>query len=203
MVLALIIAAVLVCLLGAVYFGRKAKGKILDEDTKSYNTSKVLEALVNTNSELYKFIKKCVHESVDTALMNGGHDYNFFKDNMAETIIAILDHDIQEHGAGWMHTEVEPIITQENLAIAVRSIMNMPEIDSEIARLFVDKITANISEAESHEKNALEMNKEFDEAPGRDEELHPRIPTPGEDSEDDSDEMSIEALASTGTVEDV
>ena len=203
MVLALIIAAVLVCLLGAVYFGKKAKDKILDEDTKSYNTSKVLEALVNTNSELYKFIKGCVHESVDTALMNGGYDYSFFKDNMAESIFSILDHDIQEHGTGWMHTEVEPIITQENLAIAVRSIMNMPEIDSEIARLFVDKITANISEAESHEKNALEMNKEFDEAPGRDEELHPRIPTPGEDSEDDSDEMSIEALASTGTVEDV
>ena len=185
------------------YVGKKSKDKILDEDTKSYNTSKVLEALVNTNSELYKFIKGCVHESVDTALMNGGYDYNFFKDNMAESIFSILDHDIQEHGAGWMHTEVEPIITQENLAIAVRSIMNMPEIDSEIARLFVDKITANISEAESHEKNALEMNKEFDEAPGRDEELHPRIPTPGEDSEDYSDEMSIEALASTGTVEDV
>lgn len=201
MVIAIIVA--LVILLGIVYFGKRSKDKILDEDTKSYNTSKVLEALVNTNSELYKFIKECVHESVDTALMNGGHDYNFFKDNMAEYIISILDDDIKEHGAGWMHTEVEPIITQENLAIAVRSIMNMPEIDSEIARLFVDKITANISEAESHEKNALEMNKEFDEAPGRDEELHPRIPTPGEDSEDDSDEMSIEALASTGTVEDV
>ena len=201
MVIAIIVA--LVILLGAVYFGKKSKGKILDEDTKAQNTSKVIDALVNTNSELYKFIKECVHESVDTALMNGGHDYNFFKDNMAESIFSILDHDIQEHGAGWMHTEVEPIITQENLAIAVRSIMNMPEIDSEIARLFVDKITANISEAESHEKNALEMNKEFNEAPGRDEELHPRIPTPGEDSEDDSDEMSIEALASTGTVEDV
>ena len=201
MVIAIIVA--LVILLGAIYFRKRSKDKILDEDTKSYNTSKVLEALVNTNSELYKFIKGCVHESVDTALMNGGYDYSFFKDNMAKSIFSILDHDIQEHGAGWMHTEVEPIITQENLAIAVRSIMNMPEIDSEIARLFVDKITANISEAESHEKNALEMNKEFDEAPGRDEELHPRIPTPGEDSEDDSDEMSIEALASTGTVEDV
>lgn len=201
MVLAIVVA--LVILLGAVYFGKKSKGKILDEDTKAQNTSKVLEALVNTNSELYKFIKECVHESVDTALMNGGYDYSFFKDNMAKSIFSILDHDIQEHGAGWMHTEVEPIITQENLDIAVRSIMNMPEIDSEIARLFVDKITANISEAESHEKNALEMNKEFDEAPGRDEELHPRIPTPGEDREDDSDEMSIEALASTGTVEDV
>ena len=201
MVIAIIVAMVI--LLGAVYFGKRSKDKILDEDTKSYKTSKVIEALVNTNSELYKFIKECVHESVDTALMNGGHDYNFFKDNMAESIISILDDDIKEHGAGWMHTEVEPIITQENLAIAVRSIMNMPEIDSEIARLFVDKITANISEAESHEKNALEMNKEFDNAPGRDEELHPRIPTHGEDSEDDSDEMSIEALASTGTVEDV
>ena len=201
MVIAIIVA--LVILLGAVYFGKRSKDKILDEDTKSYNTSKVLEALVNTNSELYKFIKGCVHESVDTALMNGGYDYSFFKDNMAKSIISILDHDIQEHGAGWLHTEVEPIITQDNLAIAVRSIMNMPEIDSEIARLFVDKITANISEAESHEKNALEMNKEFNEAPGRDEELHPRIPTPGEDSEDDSDEMSIEALASTGTVEDM
>ena len=201
MVIAIIVA--LVILLGAVYFGKRSKDKILDEDAKAQNTSKVIDALVNTNSELYKFIKGCVHESVDTALMNGGYDYNFFKDNMAEYIISILDYDIQEHGAGWMHTEVEPIITQENLAIAVRSIMNMPEIDSEIARLFVDKITANISEAESHEKNALEMNKEFDEAPGRDEELHPRIPTPGEDSEDDSDEMSIEALASTGTVEDM
>ena len=201
MVIAIIIA--LVILLGAVYFGKKSKDKILDEDDKVQNTSKVIDALVNTNSELYKFIKECVHESVDTALMNGGYDYNFFKDNMAEYIISILDDDIKEHGAGWMHTEVESIITQENLAIAVRSIMNMPEIDSEITRLFVDKITANISEAESHEKNALEMNKEFDEAPGRDEELHPRIPTPGEDSEDDSAEMSIEALASTGTVEDV
>ena len=201
MVIAIIVA--LVILLGAVYFGKKSKDKILDEDEKVQNTSKVIDALVNTNSELYKFIKKCVHESVDTALMNGGYDYNFFKDNMAESIFSILDHDIQEHGAGWMHTEVEPNITQENLAIAVRSIMNMPEIDSEIAKLFVDKITANISEAESHEKNALEMNKEFNEAPGRDEELHPRIPTPGEDSEDDSDEMSIEALASTGTVEDM
>ena len=201
MVIAIIVA--LVILLGAVYFGKKSKDKILDEDDKVQNTSKVIDALVNTNSELYKFIKGCVHESADTALMNGGYDYSFFKDNMAKSIFTILDHDIQEHGAGWMHTEVEPIITQENLAIAVRSIMNMPEIDSEIARLFVDKITANISEAESHEKNALEMNKEFDEAPGRDEELHPRIPTPGEDSEDDSDEMSIEALASTGTVEDV
>lgn len=201
MIIAIIVA--LVILLGAVYFGRKSKGKILDEDTKAQNTSKVLETLVNRNSELYKFIKNRVHESADTALMNGGYDYNFFKDNMAESIISILDNDIQEHGAGWMHTEVESIITQENLAIAVRSIMNMPEIDSEIAKLFVDKITANISEAESHEKNALEMNKEFDKAPGRDEELHPRIPTPGEDSEDNSDEMSIEALASTGTVEDV
>ena len=201
MVIAIIVA--LVILLGAVYFGKRSKDKILDEDTKSYNTSKVLEALVNTNSELYKFIKNRVHESVDTALINGGYDYNFFKDNMAESIISILDHDIKEHGAGWMHTEVEPIITQENLAIAVRSIMNMPEINSEIERLFVDKITANIFEAESHEKNALEMNKEFDKAPGRDEELHPRITTPGEDSEDDSDEMSIEALASTGTVEDM
>ena len=201
MVIAIIV--VLIILLGDIYFEKKFKDKILDEDTNSYNTSKVLDALVNTNSELYKFIKKCVHESVDTALMNGGHDYNFFKDNMAEYIISILDHDIKEHGVGWMHTEVESIITQENLAIAVKSIMNIPEIDSEIARLFVDKITANISEAESHEKIALEMNKEFDEAPGRDEELHPRIPTPGEDSEDDSDEMSIEALASTGTVEDM
>ena len=201
MVIAIVVA--LVILLGAVYFGKKSKDKILDEDTKSYNTSKVLDALVNTNSELYKFIKNRVHESADTALMNGGYDYNFFKDNMVESIISILDNDIQEHGAGWMYTEVEPIITQENLAIAVRSIMNMPEIDSEIAKLFVDKITANIFEAESHEKNALEMNKEFDKAPGRDEELHPRIPTPGEDSEDNSDEMSIEALASTGTVEDV
>lgn len=201
MVIAIIVA--LVILLGSVYFGKRPKDKILDEDTKSYNTSKVLDALVNTNSELYKFTKNRVHESADTALMNGGYDYNFFKDNMAESIISILDNDIQEHGAGWMHTEVEPIITQENLAIAVKSIMNMPEIDSEIAKLFVDKITANIFEAESHEKNALEMNKEFDNAPGRDEELHPRIPTPGEYSEDNSDEMSIEALASTGTVEDV
>ena len=203
MVLALIIVVALVVLIGAIYFGMKAKDKILDEETEKFNTSKVLDALVNTNSELYKFIKRCVHESVDSALMNGGYDYNFFKDNLAESITNIIDHDIQENGSGWLHTEVEPIITQENLAIAVRSIMNMPEIDSEIARLFVDKITANISEAESHEKNALEMNKEFDEAPGRDEELHPRIPTPGEDSEDNSDEMSIEALASTGTVEDV
>ena len=179
------------------------KNKKLDEETRKFNNDKVINELVNENSELYKFVKDYVHLYVNISLFYGGSDYNYFKTNMVESLIYALDEELKKNGTEWLNTESELVTTKESLAALIESIMNMPDIDSEIARLFVDKITANISEAESHEKNALEMNKEFDEAPGRDEELHPRIPTPGEDSEDDSDEMSIEALASTGTVEDV
>ena len=171
------------------------------EKVKADNDHKVIIALANKGSELYKFVQETVHESVDQAILSGGINYDFFKDNLAWSITEAISYDAETSGLGWLHTEVEPLITKENLRMAVASIMNMPSIDSEIAKLYVAKITNNIYEAESHERNAIEANKEFISDAGEDEELHPRIPQPGEDSDEEISEKSIEELSSTGTVE--
>lgn len=199
----IVIGVVAILILG-IYFAIRSnnKNKELDEDTRKYNNDKVVTELVNENSELYKLIKEYVHISVELALGNGGYDYNYFKANMAESFIYALDKEIEEHGPGVLRAETEPVVTKENLAISVRSIMNMPEIDAEISKLFVDAVSTNISEATEHERNAIENNKEYDSAPGNDEELHPRILTP-ENIEEDIDELSIDALSTTGTVEDI
>lgn len=197
------IGAIAILAIGICIFMRlNNKNKELDEETRKFNNDKVVNELVNENSELYKLIKEYVHISVELALGNGGYDYNYFKANMAESFIYALDKEIEEHGPGVLRSEIEPIATKENLAISVRSIMNMPEIDAEISRLFVDAISTNIAEATEHERNAIESNKEYDNAPGNDEELHPRILTP-EIIVEDTDELSIDALSTTGTVEDI
>lgn len=171
------------------------------EKAKADNDHKVIIALADQGSELYKFVQEAVHGSVDRAILSGGINYDFFKDNLAWSITEAISYDVETSGLGWLHTEVEPLITKKNLHMAIASIMNMPSIDSEIARLYVEKITNNISEAETHERNAIETNKEFISDTGKDEELHPRIPQPGEDSDEEILERSIEELSSTGTVE--
>lgn len=199
----IIIGAIIVLILGICLAVRSNnKNKDLDEETRKFNNDKVVTELVNENSELYKLVKEYVHISVELSLGNGGYDYNYFKANMAESFIYALDKEIEEHGPGVLNSEIEPIATKENLAISVRSIMNMPEIDAEISRLFVDAVSTNIAEAAEHERNAIENNKEYDSAPGNDEELHPRILTP-EIVTEGIDELSIDALSTTGTVEDI
>ena len=177
------------------------KNKKLDEETRKFNNDKVVDELVNENSELYKLIKEYVHISVELALGNGGYDYKYFKANIMESFIYVLNKKIEDHGPVVLSAESK--ITKENLDISVRSIMNMPEIDAEISRLFVNAISTNIAEATEHERNAIENNKEYDKAPGNDEELHPRIPMPEDHMEEEINEISIDALSTTGTVEDI
>ena len=197
-VIAIVISVIGICL----SIRSNNKNRKLDEETRKFNNDKVVDELVNENSELYKLIKEYVHISVELALGNGGYDYKYFKANMIESFIYVLDKEIEDRGPGLLRAEYESEITKENLAISVRSIMNMPEIDAEISRLFVNAISTNIAEATEHENNAIENNKKYDKAPGNDEELHPRILTP-ENIEDDIDELSINALSTTGTVEDI
>ena len=198
-VIAIVISVIGICL--AVLSDNK--NKKLDEETRKFNNDKVVDELVNENSELYKLIKEYVHISVELALGNGGYDYKYFKANMIESFIYVLDKEIEDRGPGLLRAEYESEITKENLAISVRSIMDMPEIDAEISRLFVNAISSNIAEANEHENNAIENNKKYDKAPGNDEELHPRIPMPEDHMEEEINEISIDALSTTGTVEDI
>ena len=179
------------------------KNKKLDEETRKFNNDKVVDELVNENSELYKFVKDYVHLYVNISLFYGGSDYNYFKTNMAESLIYAMDEELKKNGIEWLNTESELVTTKESLAALIESIMNMPEIDAEISKHFVEAISSNIAEANEHENNAIENNKKYDKAPGNDEELHPRIPMPEDHMEEEINEISIDALSTTGTVEDI
>lgn len=188
------------------------KNRKSDEESRKFGNDKIINELVNENSELYKFVKDYVHLYVNISLFYGGSDYNYFKANMVESLIYALDEELKKNGTeiyqlylhsySWLNTESELVTTKESLAALIESIMNMPEIDAEISKHFVEAISSNIAEANEHENNAIEDNKKYDSAPGNDEELHPRILTP-ENIEDDIDELSIDALSTTGTVEDI
>lgn len=189
------------------------KNKKLDEETRKFNNDKVVDELVNENSELYKFVKDYVHLYVNISLFYGGSDYNYFKANMVESLIYALDEELKKNGTAiyqlylhnysWLNTESELVTTKESLATLIESIMNMPEIDAEISKHFVEAISSNIAEANEHENNAIENNKKYDSAPGNDEELHPRIPMPEDHMEEEINEISIDALSTTGTVENI
>ena len=179
------------------------KNKKLDEETRKFNNDKMVDELVNENSELYKFVKDYVHLYVNISLFYGGSDYNYFKANMVESLIYALDEELKKNGTEWLNTESELVTTKESLAALIESIMNMPEIDAEISKHFVEAISSNIAEANEHENNAIENNKKYDKAPGNDEELHPRIPMPEDHMEEEINEISIDVLSTTGTVEDI
>lgn len=179
------------------------KNKKLDEETRKFNNDKVVDELVNENSELYKFVKDYVHLYVNISLFYGGSDYNYFKTNMVESLVYALDEELKKNDIEWLNTESELVTTKESLAALIESIMNMPEIDAEISKHFVEAISSNIAEANEHENNAIENNKKYDKAPGNDEELHPRIPMPEDHMEEEINEISIDALSTTGTVEDI
>ena len=179
------------------------KNRELDEETRKFNNDKVVDELVNENSELYKFVKDYVHLYVNISLFYGGSDYNYFKTNMVESLVYALDEELKKNDIEWLNTESELVTTKESLAALIESIMNMPEIDAEISKHFVEAISSNIAEANEHENNAIENNKKYDKAPGNDEELHPRIPMPEDHMEEEINEISIDALSTTGTVEDI
>lgn len=182
------------------------KNRKLDEETRKFNNDKVVNELVNENSKLYKFVKDYVHLYVNISLFYGGSDYNYFKANMVESLIYALDalyEELKKNGTEWLNTESELVTTKESLAALIESIMNMPEIDAEISKHFVEAISNNIAEANEHENNAIENNKEYDKAPGNDEELHPRIPMPEDHTEEEINEISIDVLSTTGTVENI
>lgn len=182
----------------------KKKDKNREEVENNTSSGVVIKEIVNTNSKLFKEVKASMLAYIDDALMNGSSfDYNFFKAYLTESVIDEINSRIEKYGISLIGNEFNAINTQENLDITIWAIMDMPELDSEIAKIYVDRITSNISDAENHERNAVEMHKEYDQAPGKDEELHPSIPNPEIVEEVDVDEMSIEALSSTGTVEDV
>lgn len=189
------------------------KNRKLDEETRKFNNDKVVDELVNENSELYKFVKDYVHLYVNISLFYGGSDYNYFKASMVESLIYALDEELKKNGTviyqlylhnySWLNTESELVTTKESLATLIESIMNMPEIDAEISKHFVEAISSNIAEANEHENNAIENNKKYDKAPGNDEELHPRIPMSEDHMEEEINEISIDALSTTGTIEDI
>ena len=179
------------------------KNRKSDEESRKFDNDKIINELVNENSELYKFVKDYVHLYVNISLFYGGSDYNYFKTNMVESLIYALDEELKKNGTEWLNTESELVTTKESLAALIESIMNMPEIDAEISKHFVEAISNNIAEANEHENNAIENNKKYDKAPGNDEELHPRIPMPEDHMEEEINEISIDALSTTGTVEDI
>ena len=174
-----------------------------DEESRKFDNDKIINELVNENSELYKFVKDYVHLYVNISLFYGGSDYNYFKASMVESLIYALDEELKKNGTEWLNTESELVTTKGSLAALIKSIMNMPEIDAEISKHFVEAISSNIAEANEHENNAIENNKKYDKAPGNDEELHPRIPMPEDHMEEEINEISIDALSTTGTVEDI
>lgn len=179
------------------------KSRKIDEESRKFDNDKIINELVNENSELYKFVKDYVHLYVNISLFYGGSDYNYFKANMVESLIYALDEELKKNGTEWLNTESELVTTKESLAVLIESIMNMPEIDAEISKHFVEAISSNIAEANEHENNAIENNKEYDKAPGNDEELHPRIPMPEDHTEEEINDISIDVLSTTGTVENI
>lgn len=198
-VIAIVILVIGICL--AVRSNNKNRKS--DEESRKFDNDKIINELVNENSELYKFVKDYVHLYVNISLFYGGSDYNYFKTNMVESLIYALDEELKKNGTEWLNTESELVTTKESLAALIESIMNMPEIDAEISKHFVEAISSNIAEANEHENNAIENNKKYDKAPGNDEELHPRIPMPEDHMEEEINEISIDALSTTGTVEDI
>lgn len=131
--------------------------------------------------------------------------YDFYKLHIVSIMVDEIDIECRPENGGykWLNSNVYEKITSENLQLAIEAVMNMPEIDSMIAKSFSSKIEHNVKMAEDNEKIAINTNKEYDNAPGNDEELHPRIPQPGENSDEEISERSIEELSSMGTVESI
>lgn len=200
----IIIVFVVAFLIICHFIDEKGKKGIKDKTDDSLLSGVVIRELVSINSALFKQVKAITLMCIDDALINGsGFDYNFFKAYLAESVVDEIKYNIEKYGMKWICNDFPSITTKDNIDATILAILDMPELDSEIAKIYVDRITSNISDAENHERNAVEMHKEYDQAPGKDEELHPRIPNPEVDGEQYSDEMSIEDLSSTGTVEDV
>lgn len=175
------------------------------KDKKENNRNKVLCELTHKDSNLYKFIYDNMNEAVEYAYFNGGGVlYDTFKDLIVKFMIDAVSDKIKKDGLGWIcDKDVKHMLTKDNINESIQTILTRYDIKSYVTKLFIQRMMKSIAEAEEYEKKAVENNKEFDKAPGRDEELHPRIPNPGEDRDEEISEMSIEALTSTGTVENV
>lgn len=166
----------------------------------------VIDDLAVKGSTLYRYISL----GLDNILKDDESDrftisYDFYKLHIVSTMVNEVDIECRPENGGykWLNSGVYEKITSDNLQMAIETIMNMPEIDSIIAKSFSSKIEHNVKMAEDNEKIAINANKEYEAAPGKDEELHPRIPQPGENSDEEISERSIEELSSMGTVESI
>ena len=148
-VIAIVILVIGICL--AVRSNNKNRKS--DEESRKFDNDKIINELVNENSELYKFVKDYVHLYVNISIFYGGSDYNYFKANMVESLIYALGalyEELKKNGTEWLNTESELVTTKESLAALIESIINMPEIDAEISKHFVEAISSNIAEAKQN-----------------------------------------------------
>lgn len=177
--------------------------KLRKRDNEAYNDL-VISNLSRKDSELYKFVEQNLKKILDENVIQAPSEYEMFKFRIALELADLVNQESDnKNGYKWLNSSVEDKIDQYNIAEAIVTIIDSEDIDSMVAKIFNEQIESGIEEAKNNENIAVEANKKFDSAPGKDEELHPRVPQPGDDSEIEIEEKSIEELSSMGTVESV
>lgn len=160
----------------------------------------------SARNPLYKIVMSKLAYSISKNEETGGlvGSYDFYKIHIASLLVDIIDElSTNKNGYKWLNQDIGDKITKDNLLMSIKAILDSPIADKTMAKQYSLGITRSIELAQFNEKKAIDDIKKYEEAPGDDEELHPRIPEPGENSDEEIRERSIEELSSMGTVESI
>ena len=189
-------------IIAVIYFvGSKKKDDMVNKPDKYYD--EVTKDLNKKDSVLYQYILAILPNVLKNPELEKIGEYDLFTLHVLLSVVDAVDEKCQSENGGvaWLQSNVSDKINQNNLSDTVSDIMSNEEMQQIISKSFMDRFHEGILQAQISEEEAVRINKEYDAAPGVDEELHPRIPQPGEDNDEEITERSIEELSSMGTVE--
>lgn len=131
--------------------------------------------------------------------------YESFRDICIYGIKNKVSEKISQEGYDWLKLSEDKlkIITKDDILSLTESALKSEQFDAIMANRFFDIVKDSVNEMEKEENNAIKYNSEFSKDPDGDPELHPRESNIDHSGDDDIDEISLEDLSSTGTIEDV
>lgn len=194
---------VVAVVIAAIYLQGSKKKDGLEENKPDKYYDEVTKDLNREDSVLYQYILAILPDVLKDPELNKIGAYDLFVLHVLIDVSNAVDEECQSEKGGveWLKSNVASKINRNNLSDTISDILSNEEIQQIISKSFIDRFHEGVLQAQISEEQAIKLNKEYDAAPGVDEELHPRIPQPGEDSDEEITERSIEELSSMGTVE--
>ena len=177
--------------------------------------------IVNAKYSALKELKKTTIGQIDVPLYNyiksSIEDYNLtdeetinlmsyesFRDICIFNIKNKVSNKINKDGYGWLKLSDDKlkVITKDDILSLTESALQSEQFDALMANRFFDIVRDSVRTMELEENNAVKYNSEFSEDPDGDPELHPKEANSDHSGDTDIDEITLEDLSSTGTIED-